>query len=130
MSMLTSDPVLFHTLRNHFRTTVHEVAVAVSRSAYSPLTAGTGSGGGGGDSDDAIMAANGDLIATNERAFVHMASLPTGLKHVLKEFPLEQVREGDVYANNNPYFGAIHSNDVCIFRPVFFDGVVEYWVGS
>ncbi len=130
MSMLTSDPVLFHTLRNHFRTTVHEVAVAVSRSAYSPLTAGTGSGGGGGDSDDAIMAANGDLIATNERAFVHMASLPTGLKHVLKEFPLDQVREGDVYANNNPYFGAIHSNDVCIFRPVFFDGVVEYWVGS
>jgi N-methylhydantoinase B len=119
------DPVLFQAVLNNLSIIVEEMALAVTHSAYSALISGTSHRTG--DTDAAILLADGELLATDERSIVHMASLPTGLKYVLGEFPLESVREGDVFINNDPHQGAIHSNDTMVFKPVFVGGRVRFW---
>jgi N-methylhydantoinase B len=119
------DPILFQTILNNLTIVVEEMALAISNSAYSALISGTSHRTG--DCDAAILLGNGELLATDERSIVHMASLPTGLKFVLKEFPLEDVKAGDVFINNDPHQGAIHSNDTMVFKPVFIDGIIRFW---
>src|SRR3954447_18284627 len=82
-----ADPVFLHAIRNSLLATVREMAVAVTRTAYSALIAGTS--GSVGDTDAAVLTAGGQLIATDEGSIIHMASLPTGMSYVLAEFPME-----------------------------------------
>jgi N-methylhydantoinase B len=118
--------VLFHTIRNHLAVTAREMALAISRSAYSALISGTNRATG--DCDAAILTTVGELVATDDNSVVHLASLPTGLKFVLEKFPLDSIRDGDVFINNDPHHGGLHSNDTMIFRPLFHEGALVFWV--
>ncbi|MBV9661408.1 MAG: hydantoinase B/oxoprolinase family protein, partial [Acidimicrobiales bacterium] len=120
-----SDPVLFHSVRHYFSMVAREMAVAVTHTAYSPLVSRMS--GTTGDTDGAVLTAAGELIACDEHALIHMASLPTGLRFVLAKHPIETICDGDIYINNDPHQGAIHGNDTMVFQPVFVDGVLSYW---
>jgi N-methylhydantoinase B/oxoprolinase/acetone carboxylase alpha subunit len=43
------------------------------------------------------------------------------LQEVLKEFPADTMRPGDVYMNNDPYRGGSHLPDIAVFRPIFHE---------
>ncbi len=61
---------------------------------------------------------------------MHSASLRCSLPALLEDFPLETMRPGDVYAQNDPYRGGIHANDIVVFRPVFAGGRVAFFAGT
>jgi N-methylhydantoinase B len=124
-SLLDADPLLIHVIRNALSNVVRKMSVAVTRTAYSSLI--SGQAGAIGDTEAAILSVDGSLIATDEAQIIHMASLPTGMRYVLDEFPLDTVREGDIFINNHPHRGAIHSNDTMLFRPVFEAGQIRFW---
>ena len=53
-------------------------------------------------------------------AFIGTA--PYTMRHLLAKFPADTLQPGDVLATNDPWLGTGHTPDVCVARPVFFDG--------
>ncbi|MGE0853692.1 MAG: hydantoinase B/oxoprolinase family protein [Hyphomicrobiaceae bacterium] len=58
---------------------------------------------------------------------VFIGSAPITLRHMLKRFPPETLRPGDVIMTNDPWLGTGHLYDITMVRPVFRKGrIVAY----
>src|SRR4029079_19099991 len=58
---------------------------------------------------------------------VFIGSAPITLRHMLKRFPPETLKPGDVIFTNDPWQGTGHLYDITMVRPVFRKGrVVAY----
>ena len=109
------DPVTFEVLKNAFITTVDQMAEQILRTCYSFVIYNR-------DFSNALNDANGDSIAQgNQDIAVHVGTLHWTCKDVIRAFAGD-MREGDVYAINDPYAGGTHFPDVRLIRPVFVDG--------
>ena len=49
----------------------------------------------------------------------HVNSMAAAVAHFLDRFPLESMREGDVYVSNDPWLGTGHLFDFVIVTPAF-----------
>jgi N-methylhydantoinase B len=120
-----TDPIHVELVKNALTTIGDEMGLAVVRSAYSSQVKE------GGDSTAAIFDHTGRLLAQSSGAGVtHLASLRPGLREVMHDFPPETMCEGDIYICNDPYRGGIHSNDVMVFRPSFFEDELAFFTAS
>jgi N-methylhydantoinase B len=120
-----SDPVHIELVKNALSTLADEMGLAIVRSAYSSQVKEAG------DSTAAIFDRAGRLLAQSGRApLMHLASLRPGLGEVVLDFGMESMREGDVFASNDPYRGGIHSNDIMVFRPCFIAGELEFFTAA
>ena len=120
-----SDPVHIELVKNALSTLADEMGLAIVRSAYSSQVKEAG------DSTAAIFDRRGRLLAQSGRApLMHLASLRPGLGEVVLDFGIESMREGDVFACNDPYRGGIHSNDIMVFRPCFIEGELEFFTAA
>ena len=62
----------------------------------------------------------GRLIASSTATtLMHSASLRESLRALLIDIPLATMQQGDVFAQNDPFKGGIHANDIAVLRPVF-----------
>lgn len=53
------------------------------------------------------------------------------MKGILRKFPLESVKPGDLFASNDPYYGGVtHPNDMVLAAPVFAEGRLVAWVAN
>ncbi|MEO5841058.1 MAG: hydantoinase B/oxoprolinase family protein [Acidimicrobiales bacterium] len=124
-SLRVSDPIHLELVKNALSTVAEEMGLTVVRSAYSSQVKE------GGDSTAAIFDHRGRLLAQSVGSpLSHLASLRPSLAEVLIDFPADTMRDGDVFACNDPYRGGIHSNDVMIFRPVFVVGELAFFTAS
>jgi N-methylhydantoinase B len=58
---------------------------------------------------------------------VFIGSAPITLRHMLKRFPAEALKPGDVIITNDPWLGTGHLYDITMVRPVFRKGrIVAY----
>ncbi|MEM4297520.1 MAG: hydantoinase B/oxoprolinase family protein [Nitrososphaerota archaeon] len=57
-------------------------------------------------------------------------TLPVTLANILKKFPPETLKQGDVLATNDPWIGTGHLNDICIIRPIFREGELLAYSGA
>jgi N-methylhydantoinase B len=120
-----SDPVHLEVVKNALATIAEEMGLSVVRSAYSSVVKE------GGDSTAAIFDRNGRLLAQSAGApLAHLASLRPALGELLRDYPAAGMRDGDVFAMNDPYRGGIHSNDVMVYRPVFIDDRVAFFTAA
>src|SRR4029450_6980135 len=72
------------------------------------------------DPSAAVLDARGRLIASSTATtLMHSASLRESLAALLIDIPLATMRPGDVFAQNDPFKGGIHANDIAVLRPVF-----------
>jgi N-methylhydantoinase B len=55
---------------------------------------------------------------------------PRTAKELLRRFPVETLREGDVLATNDPWIGTGHLPDYILLRPVFWRGRVVAFLGT
>ena len=53
---------------------------------------------------------------------MHLSSLRWSPRELIKDFPLEPMKDGDVFLFNDQFRGGIHSNDIMVFKPVFSGG--------
>src|SRR5690606_32321171 len=65
-----------------------------------------------------------DTLAQACAVPIHLATLIPIVKTRLKTFPLEKMKEGDVYIMNDPYLGGTHLPDIAIIMPIFHEGQV------
>lgn len=125
------DPILFELVKNAYTTVGEEMGIAVSHSAYSTMTqqrprrsrSAEGDGGGGG-----IFTGKGHLITGP--GLLHSAAQRPSLTEIMKDFPPDTMQEGDIFIHNHPYRGGIHSNDVFIFRPIFYKGRLSFFTSA
>jgi N-methylhydantoinase B len=94
-----------------------EMSAALIRAAYSPNVKERG------DCSTAICDIGGRTLSLTAGAPAHLGSTLRLVPQILKRFPLDTLRTGDVFLANDPYIvGVTHLNDCTIASPVFYDG--------
>ncbi|MEM7041242.1 MAG: hydantoinase B/oxoprolinase family protein, partial [Pseudomonadota bacterium] len=54
----------------------------------------------------------------------HVNTMATAVVHFLERFPIDTMREGDVFVTNDPWLGTGHLFDFVVVTPAFLDGRV------
>ena len=73
------------------------------------------------DFSASVCDGDGRLVAQGLALPVHLGATMPALRGCLDHFG-DDVQPGDIFANNDPYSGASHLNDIFMFKPVFKDG--------
>lgn len=92
-----------------------EMATALAGTAYSDQVQS-------GDFSTAVFDAGGRLVAQANRSPAHLGSMPHAVEHMLRYYPADSLREGDVVVMNDPHLGAGHLPDTFGLAPVRRDG--------
>jgi len=111
------DPITEELFRNAIAAIGDEMVLTIYRTAYSGVLKNIM------DYSAAICDANGLLVAQGLSLPGHLCSIPVALQAVLKHFG-DDVAEGDIFINNDPYDGGMHLPDIFIFKPLFAGGRV------
>ena len=54
----------------------------------------------------------------------HVNSMAMSVGHFLKKFPLDSMRDGDVYVTNDPWLGTGHLPDLTVVTPAYKNGAI------
>lgn len=78
----------------------------------------------------AVFDRKGRTIAQAHHAPMLLTAFEIAMKEVVRRFPPERLRDGDIIACNDPYLGGQHIMDLQLFSPVFFRKELVGWVGT
>jgi N-methylhydantoinase B len=93
---------------------------AMSPIIYEVLDVGTG-----------ITDARGELVSSGAGIPTFVGVLDKAVKRIVELHGLDNIRDGDCYITNDPYYGGVtHLNDVVIALPVFAGGRCVAWTAS
>jgi N-methylhydantoinase B len=114
------DPISLAVIRGALEQVAEEMDAALSVTALSPLIS------------DALDRASGlyhpktgEVIAQGSTGLpLFIAVMQSSVQEVLKVFPSETMKPGDVFLLNDPYRGGTHTMDMKFVRPHFRDGSV------
>ncbi len=111
----TVDSITFEIVRNSFMAACAEMALVVSKTAYSPPI------NEGKDFAGTVSDADGNLVAQSEfdlPAFVGLGMFT--VKEVISQVGLAAMEPGDIFMINDPYVASTHCNDMHFIKPVFY----------
>jgi len=115
------NPIQLEIIKNALNRIGEEMAIAIIRAAYFTFIKEMA------DMSCAIFDYEARLVAQSGAPLLHLSSLRPSLRELMKDFPPEQMKEGDVYLFNDPFRGGIHSNDIMVIRPVFYKGQLTFF---
>lgn len=110
------EAISFSVLQSAFKSIADEMNINTFRSAYSSvITEGRDIGG-------AVFDKNGDLIVQGESDLaVFVTMMEYSVRKIVEKFG-DDIHDGDVFLNNDPFIGGTHFNDVEVIKPVFHKG--------
>lgn len=111
------DPITEELFRNAISAVGDEMVLTIYRTAYSGVLKNIM------DFSAALCDGQGRLVAQGLSLPGHLCSIPVALQAVLKHFG-DDIFDGDIFINNDPYDGGMHLPDIFIFKPLFADGAV------
>ncbi|MAG98191.1 MAG: hydantoinase B/oxoprolinase family protein [Alphaproteobacteria bacterium] len=114
------DPITVSVIQHRLVAVVEEMGEAMLRTSYSQILNSSR------DFSTAICGDEGRLVAQAEHIPVHVGALPWAVRAVC-EFFAGEVRKGDVFLLNDPYFGGSHLPDITAFVPVFAGQRLLFW---
>ncbi len=106
-----ADPVLLEIFNNLFMSIAEQMGARLESTAQSVNIKERL------DFSCALFDPDGNLIANAPHMPVHLGSMGTSIKEVIRRNP--RMKRGDVYAVNDPYHGGTHLPDVTVVTPVF-----------
>ena len=121
------DRVTAEIIRNAMVMAVRHMTNALQRSSFSPIVRDQrdmACGAFAGEAQDY------DVVALAEGCMLHICTAPYNVREVIKEYGVDNLRPGDVLCSNDPYRGGNHILDVTLIRPVFVDGVPEFFTAN
>ena len=113
-----ADPVLLEIFNNLFMSIAEQMGFRLEATAQSVNIRERL------DFSCALFDPDGDLVANAPHIPVHLGSMGTTVKEVIRR-RVGAMRSGDVYAVNDPYHGGTHLPDITVVTPVF-DAAGEY----
>jgi 5-oxoprolinase (ATP-hydrolysing) len=119
------DPVTLQLFNNIFMNIAEQMGLRLQNTAFSVNIKERL------DFSCALFDAQGMLIANAPHMPVHLGSMSDSIRTVIERNP--GMREGDVFALNDPYHGGTHLPDITVVTPVFLgsaDGSPSFYVAS
>ncbi|MGH3521159.1 MAG: hydantoinase B/oxoprolinase family protein [Haloechinothrix sp.] len=107
-----ADPVLLEIFNNLFMSIAEQMGAALESTAQSVNIKERL------DFSCALFDPDGNLIANAPHIPVHLGSMGTSVKEVVRR-RAGQMKRGEVYAVNDPYHGGTHLPDITVITPVF-----------
>lgn len=78
----------------------------------------------------AVFDARGRTVAQAHHAPMLLTGFEITMREVVRRYPPQALRDGDIIISNDPYLGGQHIMDLQTFAPVFVGGRLVGWVGS
>lgn len=122
MTAARNDLVTTQVIGEFLQTTAEEMAFTCYRTAYSPNMKERW------DVCAAVFDGEGQVVSLASYVPIHLGSLSGAMQALLKTWPVEAMRPGDVFVANDPYVaGGSHLPDIVLTAPVFADRrVISY----
>lgn len=108
------DAVTQQIMANALASAADEMATTVFRTAHSSVVRDAL------DFATALTDANGNLVAQAVTVPLHLGSVPSAMKSLLADFG-EEFAPGDIFVMNDPFDGGMHTPDIFVFKPVFYE---------
>lgn len=126
MTAVELDPVLVEVVGSALSTIVEEMSETLVKAAYSPNIKERR------DCTASLFDAEGQAIAQDEGGSpLHLGSLMGIVSSLRQQYPMEQIRPGDVFIGNDPYTGGgSHLPDIVLATPIFVDGELTAWAAT
>ncbi|MEX2615793.1 MAG: hydantoinase B/oxoprolinase family protein [Alphaproteobacteria bacterium] len=116
------DPVKLELVKNALEMISDNMMVSVIRTSRSSLVRNNL------DFSGSICDPDGTMVAQGLALPAHLGATMPALRCCLDAFEGD-IRPGDMLANNDPYHGGSHLNDIFMFKPVFHDGGIVCILG-
>ena len=115
---MTIDPITLEVMRNRWKGIAEEMCAALVRASYSTNIKDRR------DCSAAIALPTGEVLVQAEVGTpLHLGIMPAVIASILRQFPVEEMRPGDMYITNLPYpEGPGHLPDLSMVAAVFHDG--------
>ncbi len=110
------DPITVEVVRHKLDGIANEMEQTLLRSSFSPIVRE------GLDASASLFTITGETLAQACAIPIHLATLIPVVGAILGEYPIETMREGDIYILNDPYCGGTHLPDIALVMPVFHRG--------
>jgi len=111
------DAIRMQIMWHRLTAVVEEQAMALLRTAFSPIVRECG------DLSAGVFDRKGRMLAQAVTGTPgHINSMAAAVNHFIRHFPLETMKEGDIYITNDPWMGTGHLNDFTITTPCFRKG--------
>jgi 5-oxoprolinase (ATP-hydrolysing) len=125
MALIESDPISLEIMWARLVTVVEEMWHTICRTAFSLIVSEAQ------DFACDMLDPDGESLAHSPRAMpVFNLTLPRAVKALLRKFPAETLKPGDVLVTNDPWLCAGHLFDIAVVTPVFRDGRVVALMGT
>lgn len=121
--MSALDPVTFEVIRHRLWAINDDQGRMAARMSSSPTVFDAY------DFNSALTTADGRGLYTGVYIMHHGSTLDEFVRRVLDAWPPGQIREGDMFFTNDPWWGALHANDGILAMPVFHGGRAVAWSG-
>lgn len=118
------DPVDYAVISQGLIAAAREMGVKLVRSAYSTIIREAA------DASACLFDKNGNVVAQAELIPMQLGPMSEIFRACADRYPVESLKEGDFYINNDPYAGGQHLQDVFIYSPIFLDGVLIGFAGT
>lgn len=110
------DPILLEVIRNKLDGIADEMEMTLVRSAFSVIVKEAL------DASASLFTIEGEPLAQSVAIPAHLSMLVPMVGAILRDHPIETMREGDAYLMNDPYDGASHLPDIAVVMPIFVEG--------
>ena len=122
---MTIDAITADVIGHRFQAATDEMFVTLVKTAFSPNVKERR------DCSAASFDIHGELISLSASAPMHLGSLMGLVQNILRRYPLENIRPGDMFLTNDPYVGGgSHLPDLTVSSPVFLDGRLVGFVAN
>lgn len=117
--MNTIDVITLELVKNALNAAAVEMQATVERAAYSQTIREVG------DASSSLFDRKGRLVAQATALPIQLAGSSVAVKEILRVFPVDTMRPGDIFILNNPFNGGSHPPDLILTMPYFSDGVLS-----
>jgi N-methylhydantoinase B len=113
------DPILLAVLSNRFESIIREMTNTVMKASRSSVIKNAR------DMSCGILTYDHRLVSVEEALPIHVTALELTTKPITELF--DDIKEGDAFLNNSPFFGGTHHADLTLCVPVFCAGEPLFW---
>jgi N-methylhydantoinase B len=117
------DPVTFEVIRHRLWAINDDQAMIAARLSGSPVVYEAL------DFNAALMTGDGRGLYAGIYIIHHASTIDVFVQKVIAEWGPENMREGDMFFSNDPWWGALHANDGILATPIYWEGEIVAWAG-
>ena len=118
--MTKVDPITLSVVRGVLETTQREMTLSLEKTARSSVLNLAR------DYSTSLFNSTPEMILQGQDIPIHLGSLMPAMKAVANYFA-DDIQEGDLILHNDPAYNGSHILDMCMYKPVFYEGKHVFW---